>query len=55
MTDVKKIKQDEKIECKVCMKEVPLSEAKSEEATDYVIHFCGLECYEKWKEQKTKD
>ena len=47
-----KINSDnEKVECQVCMKEVPISESKSEEATDYVLHFCGLECYSKWKEQ----
>ena len=43
---------DQKVECVVCLKEVPLSEAKSEEATDYVVHFCGLDCYEKWKNQE---
>lgn len=38
------------VACDVCLKEVPLSEAKSEEATDYVAHFCGLECFEQWKQ-----
>ena len=51
MSKDKKIIEDEKVECKVCLKEVPVSEARSEEATDYVVHFCGLECYSKWKEQ----
>ena len=51
MSEDKQPRQDEKVECKVCMKEVPLSEARSEEATDYVVHFCGLECYSKWKQQ----
>lgn len=55
MSEVKKTMEDEKVECKVCLKEVPISEAKSEEATDYVVHFCGLECYKKWKEQNTKE
>lgn len=40
------------VKCDICMKEVPASEAKNEEAEDYVVHFCGLECYSKWKEQK---
>ena len=39
------------VPCEVCMKEVPVSEAKSEEASDYVRHFCGLECFTKWREQ----
>ena len=40
------------VECNVCLKEIPKSEAKVEEATDYVAYFCGLECYEKWKSQQ---
>lgn len=42
---------DEHVQCSVCMKEIPVSEAKSAEATDYVAHFCGLSCYEKWAHQ----
>ena len=41
------------VECNVCMKEVPISEARVEEAADYVAYFCGLDCYEKWKSQNT--
>jgi hypothetical protein len=43
--------EDEKVSCDVCRKEIPLSEAKAFEAVDYVAHFCGLECYAKWKQQ----
>lgn len=39
----------ETVTCEVCLKEVPRSEAKSEEAGDYFLYFCGLDCYEKWK------
>jgi hypothetical protein len=35
--------------------EIPVSEAKSEEATEYVVYFCGLDCYEKWKNQAASD
>lgn len=42
---------DQKISCETCLKEVPLSEAYIEEAADYIIHFCGLECYAQWKAQ----
>lgn len=42
------------VSCKVCLKEVPITEAKIPEATDYVVHFCGLECYQKWKTQDGK-
>ena len=54
MSEDKNQVQDETVECTVCLKEVPISEAMSEEATDYVVHFCGLECYAKWKEQNQK-
>jgi hypothetical protein len=42
------------VSCEVCLKEVPITEATVSEATDYVVHFCGLECYEKWKNQGGK-
>jgi len=44
----------EKIACVVCLKEVPISEAKSDEASDYVLHYCSLECYAVWKDQSDK-
>lgn len=40
--------ETETIECSQCLKEVPASEAKNVEGVDYVAHFCGLECYDKW-------
>jgi hypothetical protein len=43
-----------RVSCEVCLKEVPLSEAIIPEATDYFVHFCGLECYEKWKTRAAK-
>jgi hypothetical protein len=45
-------KEPEHISCSICMKEIPIDEASSFEAVDYVIHFCGLECFDKWKEKK---
>jgi hypothetical protein len=32
----------DRVACKVCFKEIPLFEAVNEEATDYVLHFCGI-------------
>ena len=55
MTEEKKPPQEEKVACEICLKEIPISEAKSEEAMDYVFHFCGLDCYAKWKEQNNKE
>jgi hypothetical protein len=39
------------VQCEICLKNLPASEAHLEEAGDYVIHFCGLECFEKWREK----
>ena len=52
MADNDKLDDQGHISCEICMKEIPVSEAKSSEASDYVYHFCGLECYEKWKKQE---
>ena len=38
------------IACDICLKEIPASGAKNEETSDYVLHFCGIDCYAKWKE-----
>jgi len=38
------------IRCEICLAEIPQSEAVSAEAQDYVLYFCGLECYRTWSE-----
>ena len=43
--------ESKKIPCKECMKQVPKSEAQVAEASDYVLYFCGLECYDKWQKE----
>lgn len=43
------------VSCEVCLKEVPRSEAAVPEATDYVVYFCGLACYQQWKAQQAQD
>ena len=48
MSDTPKPTNPEAVKCEVCLKEVPLSEAHVPEAEDYVVSFCGLECYDKW-------
>jgi hypothetical protein len=42
---------NEMVACEICLKEIPISEAKSEEASDYVLYFCGIDCYQQWKQQ----
>lgn len=53
MTELQK-PEVEQVPCEVCLKEIPVSEAKTAEAVDYVAYFCGLECYAKWKNQNDK-
>ena len=43
--------ENEMVACEICLKQIPVSEAKSEEASDYVLYFCGIECYQQWKQQ----
>ncbi len=46
------MKEEEKkplISCDVCRKEIPRSAAQTYEGEEYVMHFCGLDCYNQWK------
>lgn len=54
MTTSVKLVEVELIECEICLREVPITEATSPEAADYVVYFCGLECYDKWMNQDKK-
>jgi len=40
----------ETVSCEQCMKDIPRSEARVEEMDDYVVYFCGLDCYDKWRQ-----
>ncbi|HET9580313.1 MAG TPA: DUF3330 domain-containing protein [Usitatibacter sp.] len=37
------------VACDACMKEIPRSEAFVPEGIDQVAHFCGVDCYEDWR------
>ena len=39
----------ENVACEVCLKEIPQSEAGIVEVDDYVLYFCGLDCYRQWR------
>jgi Domain of unknown function (DUF3330) len=39
----------DRVPCSVCQHEIPLSEAVVAEATDYLMYFCGLDCYARWR------
>lgn len=54
MTTNAKLVEVEHFSCEVFMKEVPLTEGENPETADYIVHFCGLECYEEWKSQNAK-
>jgi hypothetical protein len=42
------------IPCEVCEKEIPVSEAIISEAEDYVLFFCGAECFDRWRKKAEK-
>lgn len=48
MSDTKRPVEPEQVSCDVCMKEIPRDQARSAEVEDYVMHFCGIDCYAKW-------
>jgi hypothetical protein len=37
------------ISCCECCQEIPLDAALAVEGSEYVLHFCGLECYERFQ------
>jgi len=51
MTTLDRPTDVERVACEICLKEIPRSEATVPEAADYVVYFCGLECYAKWRRQ----
>ncbi len=51
MYDANECSEEPLVQCGVCLEEIPLSEVQNPETTDYVIHFCGLDCYEVWRKQ----
>lgn len=42
------------VACSICLKEIPESVAMSSEADEYTQHFCGIECYNKWRDEPEK-
>ncbi|VAW85647.1 hypothetical protein MNBD_GAMMA18-376 [hydrothermal vent metagenome] len=54
MSDPKlKPEEPEVLACQICMKEVPKDLSKSAEGVEYVYHFCGQKCFEKWGKQES--
>ncbi len=42
------------VPCTVCLQEIPQSIAHTEEGGDYVLYFCGADCFDQWEHQKNK-
>lgn len=41
--------QVETIACEVCLEEIPNTVNQNAEADEYVSNYCGLECYQQWR------
>ena len=44
--------KEENVACNVCLTEIPESVAVSSEADEYTQYFCGIECYDKWRDKE---
>ena len=42
------------VSCEVCLKEIPRSVARSQEGSDYVLYFCGDNCFAVWQKGQTE-
>ena len=38
--------------CAVCGADIVPGQAKSAETQDYMLYFCGLDCYQKWRSEQ---
>jgi hypothetical protein len=41
--------EPDQVECAVCKRLIPPSEAVSPEGQEYVLYFCGAECRSEWE------
>jgi hypothetical protein len=59
MTDTDTIEPPEakppaRVSCAVCRRELAADQALNQEGEDYVLWFCGIACYEKWRSAQTE-
>ncbi|WP_416224115.1 DUF3330 domain-containing protein [Thiohalophilus sp.] len=45
----------EKVSCTVCRKEVPRVDALKDEGEEYIRWFCGLDCYNQWRQDENEN
>ena len=43
------------LDCEICLSEIPESVGHNAEADEYVSHYCGLECYQRWQESQKSE
>ena len=48
-------KNEPVISCEVCLKEIPPDSGEYLETDEYVQYFCGIECYNQWKQGADKE
>jgi len=41
-----------KVQCALCEKWIPASEAVNPEGHEYVLYFCGAECHAQWERER---
>jgi hypothetical protein len=51
-TETPQPRAPERVSCAVCRKQIPPDEALQNEGEEYLLWFCGLECYESWKRDR---
>lgn len=49
MLNKQEIPPEGMVSCEVCLKEIPRSVARSQEGSDYVLYFCGDNCFVEWR------
>ncbi len=42
--------EQQKFECHICLNEIPRTVGDNVEGDEYVLHFFGLDCYQKWRD-----
>jgi predicted amidophosphoribosyltransferase len=55
MFEAMQLTRSEVVNCDVCFKELPRSEAQCVKARVYVAHVCGAECYDEWEEEEMRE
>ena len=46
------VRELDRVPCDVCQHDIPIAEVVAAEVTDYVVYFCGLDCYDRWRRQR---